>query len=223
MSARIITALIIFQILFLSACSKTTGSHTASERQRLARLHSHLSFEFLLNDNMDVAQGEAEEALRLDASGVESNHAMARVQQVLNDKQQVNFYYQQALKADPYAVEVLNDYAHYLCQHGDVAKAFENFDLAGTQLMNPQRMVSYTRAARCSINHQRYEKAQGYLLSALELKPDSQAVLLNLVQVQLNMNQPDQATKYLQQYFDRVEKPTVKAIRLAEKLNYDIE
>ncbi len=213
----------VFSISFLIiSCSKTVGSHAVDERQRLAKLHSQLSFEFMLNNNLNVAQGEAEEALRLDPTGVEANHAMARVQQLLNNDQQLIRHYEQALKTDPYAVVVLNDYGQYLCIQGKIDEALSKFNRAGAQLMNSQRMVSYTRAAACSINHQQYDTAEQYLLRALELSPDSKPVLLNLIRVNIKNNDYTKANTYLDQYMKIETKPSVEALKLVQQIKRKI-
>ena len=214
--------LLVVLLALLSGCSKTVGSHTLSEQQRLSKLHSHLAFEFLLNNNVDVAMGEAQEAIRLNSYGVESNHAMARVHESINQFDRANRHYLTALRSDPYDVVVLNDYGHFLCQRGKIEHAFEKFDTAGSQLMNPQRMVSYTRAASCAINNQKLEQAETYLLRALELNPESQAVLLNLAQVNVDKNNFNQARNYLARYLLIATKPSKTAIKLATKLKVTI-
>lgn len=214
--------LIAITSLSILACSKTVGSHASDERQRLARLHSKLSFEFMLNENINVAQGEAEEALRLDPTGVEANHAMARVQQLLNNDQQSIHHFERALKTDPFNVVVLNDYGQYLCSKGKIDLALSKFNRAGGQLMNSQRMVSYTRAAACSINNQNFDSAQQYLLKALELNPESKAVLLNLVRINIENNQYAKANTYLKQYMKIETKPSAEALKLAQQIQSKI-
>ncbi len=202
----------------LISCSKTVGSHTTEEQKRLAKVHSQVSFEFMFNNNTNVAFGEAEEALRLDPTGLESNHAMARVQQLLGNHELVVQHYQRALRSDPYAVVVLNDYGQYLCQLGQKRKALKQFDRAGSQLMSSQRMVSYTRAAACSTTNQDFESAEKYLLQALQLSPQSEPILLNLVRVNVAENDYVQADKYLQQYYKLQPKPDPEALKLAQQI-----
>ena len=203
--------------LFIS-CSKTVGSHTTDEQKRLAKVHSQVSFEFMFNNNTNVAYGEAEEALRLDPAGVEPNHAMARVQQLLGNHELIVQHYRQALKSDPYAVVVLNDYGQYLCQQGQKGKALKQFDRAGSQLMSSQRMVSYTRAATCSITNQDFGSAEKYLLKALELSPQSRPVLLNLVRVNIGKADYIQADKFLQEYYKLEPKTDSEALKLAQQI-----
>ena len=209
-------------IMLISGCSKTSGLNTLQERQRLSIMHSELSFQFLLNQNIDVAQGEAEEAIRLYRDGVEANHAMARVHQALNNHQQVLEYYRLALKTDPDSVFVLNDYGQYLCDQGQPDQALKNYNRAGRQLMNPLRMVSYTRAAACSVRHNKYNDAQHYLLKALELNPDSLPVLFNLARVSYFKRDFKSASKYLGRYFKGTQTPSAEALALAQKLETDI-
>ena len=208
--------------LSITSCSKTVGSHTNDERQRLAKLHSQISFEFMLNDNLNVAEGEAQEALRLNPTGVESNHAMARVQQLLNNESQVIYHYEQALRTDPYAVVVLNDYGQYLCANNRVQEALANFDRAGSQLMISQRMVSYTRAAACSLGNQKFDLAEKYLIKALELNPESKPVLLNLVRVNLKNNDYAKADNYLNRYLKIESQPSSEALKLATQIQTKI-
>ena len=214
--------LVIITCCSLISCSKTVGSHATDEQQRLSRMHSQVSFDFMFNNNISVAQGEAEEALRLDPDGVEANHAMARVQQLLGNHEDVVYHYQQALRSDPYAVVVLNDYGQYLCQQGDRKKALKQFDRAGSQLMNSQRMVSYTRAAACSIASQDYDDAEKYLLRALELNPQSRPVLLNLVRVNIDKADFDKAEKYIQEYFKLEPKTSPEALKLAQQIQNNL-
>ena len=212
----VIVAVVVF--FLISACSKTVGSYTLQERQRLSILHSQISLEFILNQNIDVAQGEAEEALRLDPKGVEANHAMARVYQALNNTEQVIVHYRTALRTDPTAVVVLNDYGQFLCDQGNADEAMDNYNRAGRQLMNPLRMVSYTRAAACSIRHNKYNVAQKYLLKALELNVNSLPVLFNLARVSYIKQDFTSANDYLGRYFKIAQIPSAQAIALAQKL-----
>ena len=206
----------------ISACSKTVGNQTAEERQRLSILHSQLSFEFILNQNIDVALGEAREAIRLTPDGVEANHAMARVNQFLNNHQQVLAHYHRALKTDPDSVLVLNDFGQYLCEQGQLQLALEKFNRAARQLMNPQRMVSYTRAAACSFKFKKYDDADHYLVKALEINNSSLAVLFNLARVKYFQKDFHSAANYLERYFKITQTPSDEAQALALKLETEI-
>lgn len=208
-------------VFLISGCSKTAGSHSLPERKRLSALHSQMSIEFILNQNIDVAQGEASEALRLYPDGVEANHAMARVHQALNNHQQVIEHYRRALKTDPDSVLVLNDYGQYLCQHGQPDRALDVYGRAGRQLMSPLRMVSYTRAAACCTKYERYSDAQHYLLKALEMNANSLPVLFNLARISYIERDFGSAGDYLDRYFKITETPSAEAVELARKLETD--
>ena len=205
-------------ILAITACSKTTGSHSTAERQRLSNLHSQLSLEFILNQNIDVAQGEAEEALRLDPNGLQANYAMARVYEALDQPEKVVAHYQRALRREPGSVVVLNDYGRYLCEQGQTEAALDKYKRAGRQLMNPLRMVSYTRAAACLIRSHNYAQARLFLLKALELNASSLPVLFNLARASYLQEDYDSANLYIGRYFEQAQIPSQEALSLAKKL-----
>ena len=146
---------------------------------------------------------------------------MARVHQVLENHQQVLVHYRRALKTDPNSVFVLNDYGQYLCDKGQADQAIDIYDRAGKQLMSPLRMVSYTRAAACSIKQNNYIAARHYLLKALEMNEKSAAVLFNLAQVSYSNGDASSASEYLGRYFKVAQRPSGEALLLAQKLETD--
>ena len=213
-----VTFCLVAVLLLVSACSKTVGSHSPLERERLSILYSQIALEFILNQNVDVARGEAEEALRLNPKGVAANHAMARVYQALNNNEQVITHFQRALRTDPNSMIVRNDYGQFLCERDRAQEAMTQFKHAGRQLMSPLRMISYTRAAACLIRHNNYNDAQMYLLKALELNSNSLPVLFNLARVSYLQNNNDRASHYLARYFNTTQTPSRDALALAKKL-----
>lgn len=218
----ILNTIFVLTLLTLTvACSSTAGSQTIEEKQRLARMHSSLAYEFMLNENASVAEGEAEEALRLNPTGVEPNYVMARVQLMQGRHEQAISYYDKALLADPYSVMVLNDYGLYLCRQGEVEHAMEKFDRAGSVMMNPRRMMSFTRAASCLIGLDEYARAEYYLLKALELDPGSASVLFNLARTSYNQNDIENARDYMDRYLAHVKAPDAQARALMKNIRYN--
>jgi len=217
---RLHVIFIILMLALIAACSSTVGSQTTEEKQRLARIHSTLAYEFMLNENASVAEGEAEEALRLNPTGVESNYVMARVQLMQGNYEQAVSYYDKALLADPYSVMVLIDYGQYLCRQGEVEHAMEKFDRAGSVMMNPRRMISFTRAASCLIGLDEYARAEYYLLKALELDPDSASVLFNLARTSYNQDDNENARVYMDRYLAQVKTPDAQARALMKNIHY---
>lgn len=122
-----------FLLLFLLFSGLLSGCATApqhSKNQSAAYARVQVALGYLQQHQYEAAKQSLDRALQHDADYYLPYLVLAHYYQLIGNNSQAESHYQLALQKDPNQGDIYNNYAAFLCQQGNFAEAFKNFDLA---------------------------------------------------------------------------------------------
>ncbi|MEE4376351.1 MAG: type IV pilus biogenesis/stability protein PilW [Candidatus Competibacteraceae bacterium] len=160
-------------LVMLQACSTVPVNPPEGNA---ANLNYQLGVGYMQRGHFDVAQEKLEKALTFQEDFPEVHNALAVLYDEQGFKELAEEHFQRAIALDSnYALAVKN-YGQFLCRNNHPADGEALLvGLAQSAAASPTAVDAYINAAACALSINEYPRAEGYLLSALEI--DSQAVV----------------------------------------------
>lgn len=168
--------------------------------KQAAEVNAQLGIEYLRQGNLAVAREKIERALGQNSRNVGVQLAAALLYEQLRDPRRAEKHYRDALRVDRDSPEALNAYASYLCRGGDARSGEQMFERAAKSPLYRTPEIAYTNAGTCARTNGRLAEAEGYLRTALGIRPNYPDALLQMTSVAAARGNSMQVRAFLQRY-----------------------
>lgn len=217
-SNRIIPSAICF-LLVAGCVSTTTGSITEPVRndKEAADLNYQLGARYYDQGSYNLAKDRLLLATEMDPGMAIAYAALAMTYEALDNKRLARAAYEDAVRAEPRNIDVLNSYAVYLCRQEDYGQAQKYFDKAGNHPENDDAEVTLTNAGVCMRQKPDVIAAENYFRLALDRKQNYGEALLQLCLLKFQEKDYLSARAFLQRYMSGAI-PTAGLLYLASRI-----
>lgn len=172
-------------VLPLGACVTTSNSpfqNTASMKQA-AQDNVALAIQYLKTGNRDAAMQKVQKAIDEDPDNANAYTAEALIYSANGDAANAKSAYRTAMHKAPDDPEIQNDYAVFLCQHGDAAGSIDYFMKAATNPRYSTPDAAYSNAGLCAQHIPDPKAADQYYRQALARNPNMLEPLAQLAAI----------------------------------------
>ena len=203
-------------ILLLSACA---GHQTPQEdnTERYAMTHVQLGIGYLQQGKPELALEKLKKALDIKDDFAPAHNAIALVYEKLQKFDEADDHYQEAIDLAPGDGGMYNNYGVFLCKHGRLKQAEENFIKALKTPRYNTPELAYENAGSCALQIPDIEKAENYLTNALERNPELPNALYNMAQVRFEQKRFLASRGFLQR-FEAVSKHHAQSLWLGVRV-----
>lgn len=187
----------------LSGCATpvTSDGPPQSDPEAAATAYTRLGKAYLAEDNLPRAQQALEHALDLAADDGDALEGLALLYQRQHELDLAETFFQRALKADPEATRIRNNYAALLYQRGRYTQACEQLELASQDISYTNRAQLFANLGQCETAAGDTSTAQGNYQRALDIDPRNARSLLALARIDHTQGNNERAWERLQRYF----------------------
>jgi type IV pilus assembly protein PilF len=161
-------------VLLLSACVTTSNSPFQSDKtsmKQAAQDNVALAIQYLKAGNRDAAMQKVQKAIDEDPDSANAYTAEALIYNANGDLPNAKTAYRTAMRKAPDDPEIQNDYAVFLCQHGDAKGSIEYFMKAATNPRYSTPDSAYSNAGLCAQRIPDPASADQYFRQALARNP----------------------------------------------------
>ena len=155
----------------------------ATAAQKRAQIRMQLAVGYYEQGQLPVALDEIKKAIAADPAYADAYGVRALIYMGMGETALADDNFKRALQLAPNNPDIANNYGSFLCQSDRVAESFRWFDaaLASRQYSSPVKAMN--NAGNCALKSKDYERAEKYLLQALQLAPDQPSTSANLARV----------------------------------------
>lgn len=159
--------------LSLTACSSNNIAtpYEGINAVQAAKTRISLGLTYLQNGNYTQAKTNLDKAMQFAPGLMDSHFAMAYYFQSVDEPEQAERAYQQAMKLSPDNADLLNSYGAFLCQQGRFEHAGQYLKAAINTKQYSYAASTYENLAICSQAQARIDDAIAYLKAALNHEP----------------------------------------------------
>ncbi|TWI66406.1 type IV pilus assembly protein PilF [Pseudoduganella lurida] len=155
----------------------------ATAAQKRAQIRLQLAVGYYEQGQLPVALDEIKKAIDADPGYADAYGVRALIYMGMGETVLADDNFKRALALAPNNPDVANNYGSFLCQNGRVPESFRWFDaaLASRQYASPAKALN--NAGSCALKVKDLDRAEKYLLQALQLAPDQPSANANLARV----------------------------------------
>ncbi len=219
---RLMGLVIIF--LLLGGCGQelVQGENDASTGQlgksssenEASDVYVQLAYEYLRQGDYDTALRKAKKAVAKGPRNGNAHLVLALTYETLGENDAASAAYRRALEVDPKNPYALNAFGSYLCKLQEYQRSLPYFDKALENPLYQTPWVALSNAGTCARKAGLKDKAEDYLLRALERNPSYAPALYQMAQLRFDQGKYLSTRAYLQRYRE-VAKPTAELLYLS--------
>jgi type IV pilus assembly protein PilF len=180
-------------LVLLAACTggpaSTSGTaelptlSDATAAQKRAQIRLQLAVGYYEQGQLPVALDEIKKALAADPDYADAYGVRALIYMGMGETTLADDNFKRAVQLAPNNPDIANNYGSFLCQNGRAAESLRWFDaaLANRQYASPAKALN--NAGSCALKVKDHERAEKYLLQALQRAPDQPSTNANLARV----------------------------------------
>ncbi|QJQ94484.1 MULTISPECIES: type IV pilus biogenesis/stability protein PilW [unclassified Halomonas] len=200
---------------WLSGCAGQ-GPQTQSGANP-ADAYTQLGVAYLERDNLPRARGALNRALEIAPDDAETLQAMAMVHQRQGEQRLADDYFRRALESNPDSTRARNNYAAYLYEHGRLAEACSQLELATRDTQYDNRAQLFANLGQCQRDMGDTSAARASLERAQAIDARSPRSYFTLAQLEYSQGNYLRAWEQLQ-VFKRLAGTTTESQSLAEQI-----
>jgi type IV pilus assembly protein PilF len=186
----------------LAACV-TNGDEERSESPKdAAAYNAQLGIGYLQMGDVKTAREKIERALKQDPGNANVHTAAALLYDRMGDIDKADSHYSTVVRMNPRDPEALNNRAVFLCRNKRAAAGEKIFLEAAASPLNRAPEMAFYNAGLCARDSGRLEEAQRHLDAALNAKPSYRDAIMELAELHLAGQRPNDARNYLMRAFD---------------------
>ena len=192
-------------LALLSACQSTPVQTTGGEPQsasRLAQVHTQLGIGYLREGKLEQAYNRLQRALDADPNFSTAHNAMGLLQEQLKNPAKAEEHYRRAVSLNPADSAAQNNYGSFLCRHDRHEEGEARFNKVIENPLYKTPEIAYANAGVCMKLAGDYDKAEGYLRSALQINPKIPQALIAMAELSYDKESHLTARAYLQRYLE---------------------
>ncbi|HDK37624.1 MAG TPA: type IV pilus biogenesis/stability protein PilW [Thiolapillus brandeum] len=173
-----------------------------------------LAYEYLRRGDQSTALIRAKKAVAHDRGNANAHLVLALVYESLGENGPANAAYRRSMELDGKNPYTLNAYGTYLCKLGEYQRALPLFDKALQNPLYETPWVALANAGFCARKAGEVDKAENYLMDALERNPGYSTALLQMAELRYEKGNYMSARAYLQRYRE-LAKPSAQVLYLS--------
>ena len=183
------------------------------DMKQAAKINVQLASGYIQRKNYEVAKEKLEKAMDADPKYVPAYTTMAVLMDILGEPVEAENFYLEALDIDPRNPELRNNYGTFLCRHGKIDDALNEFDKALKNQFYETPEKSHANLGYCLMQAQNpdYRKAERHLRSALKIDPNMASALIGMGELGIRTRRYLMARAYMQR-FHAVARPTASSL-----------
>ena len=201
----LIRIILIITITGLSACTSkkemvVDKKVTEPDLMQASGLNVQLALGYIERGQYEVAQGKLDKAIKQNPENIDAYTTMAYLKRRINEFEQAEEYYLEALDIKSNDPNVHNNYGGLLCQMGRYEDAMKEIRQAYEDPFYETPYLAYANAGTCLLAMEQYEEAEKMLRKALREQPRYASALLSMAEIGINTEKYLMARAYIQRY-----------------------
>ena len=214
----LIRIILIITITGLSACSSKQEVVIEKRVQepdliQAAALNVQLAIGYIDRGQLAVAQEKLNKAIEQDPDNVDAYTTMAYLKRKVNELDEAEKYYLEALEIRSTNPNIHNNYGGLLCQMGRYDKALDEIRLAYEDPFYETPYLAYANAGTCLLDKGDYKEAEKMLRKALRDQPNYAGALISMAEIGVKTEKYLMARAYIQRYH-AVARPSAESLWL---------
>ena len=214
----LIRIILIITITGLSACSSKKDIVVGKKVQepdliQAAALNVQLAIGYIERDQLAVAQEKLDKAIEQDPDNVDAYTSMAYLKRKVNEFDEAEKYYLEALDIRSTNPNIHNNYGGLLCQMGRYDDALKEIKLAYEDPFYETPYLAYANAGTCLLDKGDYKEAEKMLRKALRDQPNYAGALISMAEIGVKTEKYLMARAYIQRYH-AVARPSAESLWL---------
>ncbi len=190
--------------LTLTACSTLGGNtkpveHVAPD-PKAAELNMRLGLQYLQRGDYEIALEKLQRALQQNPNLPSAHNTIAILYQRLNQVDEAEAHFLEAVKRAPEYSEAQNNYGAFLCQQQRYEEAEQRFLKAIENPLYASKAQALENAGVCVSRIPDITKAEQYFRQALQMNPNLSKALIQMANISYEQSDYLQARAYIQRY-----------------------
>lgn len=197
-------AVLTLAALLLAGCVSTSSTLPGDKvsLKQASDYNYELGVKYLQQGQRDLAMEKLQKAIRQNPDNANAYMGLGMLYDTIGDPDRADNNYRIALREAPDNPQVQNNYAVFLCQHGQAQKSEKYFIEAAQNPLYPTPEAAFTNAGVCANKINDAAAAAQYFRKALDINPNFPEALYQMARVSYNQKQYLQARAYLQRFED---------------------
>ena len=183
------------------------------DRIQAAALTVQLAVGYIDRGQLAVAQEKLDKAIEQDPDNVDAYTTMAYLKRKVNELDEAEKYYLEALEIRSTNPNIHNNYGGLLCQMGRYDKALDEIRLAYEDPFYETPYLAYANAGTCLLDKGEYKEAEKMLRKALRDQPNYAGALISMAEIGVKTEKYLMARAYIQRYH-AVARPSAESLWL---------
>jgi len=214
----LIRIILIITITGLSACSSKQEIVIEKKVQepdliQASALNVQLAIGYIDRGQLGVAQEKLDKAIEQDPDNVDAYTSMAYLKRKVNELDEAEEYYLEALDIRSTNPNIHNNYGGLLCQMGRYDDALEEIKLAYEDPFYETPYLAYANAGTCLLDKGDYKEAETMLRKALRDQPNYAGALISMAEIGVKTEKYLMARAYIQRYH-AIARPSAESLWL---------
>ena len=207
--------MLLFIIPFVTmACTggnSNVRDNSDSDNKSSSITNVQLGVGYIRRGELDIAREKLARAIEQDSTNVDAYTTMAYLMMQMNEMDEAENYYLEALDIKKNRPDIHNSYGTYLCKVGRLDEAMEEFKIAFTNPFYDTPYLAYSNAGACLMGIKNYTMAEKFLRKALKQQPKLSDALISMAEIGIETKKYLMARAYIQR-FHEINKPTAESL-----------
>ena len=215
---QFIRIILIITITGLSACTSkeemvVDKKVSEPDLKQASALNVQLAIGYIDREQLGIAQEKLDKAIEQDPKSIDAYTTMAYLKRKVNELEQAEKYYLEALDIKSTDPNIHNNYGGLLCQMGRYDDALKEIRLAYEDPFYETPYLAYANAGTCLLDKGEYKEAEKMLRKALRDQPNYAGALISMAEIGVKTEKYLMARAYIQRYH-AVAKPDAESLWL---------
>jgi len=215
---QFIRIILIITITGLSACTSkeemvVDKKVSEPDLKQASALNVQLAIGYIDREQLGIAQEKLDKAIEQDPESIDAYTTMAYLKRKVNELEQAEKYYLEALDIKSTDPNIHNNYGGLLCQMGRYDDALKEIRLAYEDPFYETPYLAYANAGTCLLDKGDYKEAEKMLRKALRDQPNYAGALISMAEIGVKTEKYLMARAYIQRYH-AVARPTAESLWL---------
>ena len=215
---QFIRIILIITITGLSACTSkeemvVDKKVSEPDLKQASALNVQLAIGYIDREQLGIAQEKLDKAIEQDPKSIDAYTTMAYLKRKVNELEQAEKYYLEALDIKSTDPNIHNNYGGLLCQMGRYDDALKEIRLAYEDPFYETPYLAYANAGTCLLDKGEYKEAEKMLRKALRDQPNYAGALISMAEIGVKTEKYLMARAYIQRYH-AVARPTAESLWL---------
>jgi type IV pilus assembly protein PilF len=168
--------------------------------EQASALNVQLALGYIERQQLGIAQEKLEKAIEQDSDNVDAYTTMAYLKRIVNEYDEAEDYYLEALDIKSSEPSIHNNYGGLLCQMGRYEEALDEIKLAYENPFYESPYLAFANAGTCLLRKGDYKQAEKMLRKALRDQPKFADALLSMAEIGVKTEKYLMARAYIQRY-----------------------